>query len=223
MFQSFIVVVVVCLRWINCFDIGNEAKEPLFRMVADGYDPSKPNITVPFMAIYGGFYFPMGDQCEFSTQLALDRIAQRQVLKNYNLIIDMFDEQCDAALGVRMSVELMERAKTSYKDMPPLLIGPGCFDLLTVGHFVKHYNFISAVEHVPHTSMFQGSTMYSNAFSFSASLTSLYRGVPHFIKANRWNRVFLFSDSMPVWFQVSNPMLFHNQCLNLSLHSSKVP
>ena len=199
----FYLFATIAIEKVTSLHIGNEAKEPLFRMVADGYDPSKPNLTVPFLTIYGGFYFPMGDQCEFSTQLALDRIAQRNVLKNYNLIVDMFDEECNSALGVRMSVELMERAKTSYTDMPPLLVGPCCFDALMVGHFVKHYHFVSAVEHVPNTAIFNARSIYSNAFALSESLSSLYGGVPHFIKANGWNRVFLLSDSMPIWFQAS--------------------
>ena len=198
---NFVQVVVECqVRHLN---IGNEAKKPLMTLVGDGYDPSKPNITVPFLTIYGGYIFPMGDQCELSTQLALDRIAQRNVLKNYNFIIDMFDEKCDSALGVRMSVDLIERAKSSYQDMPPLLIGPGCFDALMVGHFVKHYHFVSAVEHVPNTAIYNARSIYSNAFILSGALSTLYGGVPHFIKANGWNRVFLLSDSLPIWFQVS--------------------
>ena len=105
--------------------------------------------------------------------------------------------------GVRMSLEIMERAKTSYTDMAPLLVGPGCFEILNVGHFIKYYNFVSAIEHVPNTAVFRARSIYSNAFTLSESLGSLYASVGYFIKANGWNRVFLLSDSMPIWNEVS--------------------
>ena len=188
---------------IKKIDIGNEANEPLFRLVSKGFDSSKPNLTVPFLTMHGGYIFPLGDQCQVSAQLAIDRISKQNLLKNYNLIIDMFDEQCNAALGIRLTVEIMEKAKSKYGTVPPFLIGPGCIDAPTVGHLVKHYDFVVATEHVPNTEMFKNRQMYSNAFVFSPSLSSLFATVPYFIKENGWNRVFLLSDSLSIWSQVS--------------------
>ena len=152
---------------------GNSAMEPVFKMVAQSFDPSKSNLTIPFTAMLGGYIFPLGDQCIVSSQLAVDRIAERNVLKNYNLIVDMFDEKCNAAVAVKLSIEVIEQAKSTYSDMPPLLIGSGCIGGLTVGHFMKHFNFVSVHEHVPNIAIVNERSMFSNAFLLSESLSSI--------------------------------------------------
>ena len=194
---------LVFLILVIYFKNANSAMEPEFKLVSKSFNHLKPNLTIPFMVMLGGFIFPLGDQCVLSSQLALDLIAERNVLKNYNLIVDMFDEKCNAPMAVRMSMEIIEQAKSSYSDMPPLLIGSGCFGGLKVGHFIKHFNFVNVHEHVPNIEIVNERSMFSNAFLLSESLSSIYGGVPHFIHANGWNRVFLLSDSLPLWFPVS--------------------
>ena len=181
---------------------GEEAKEPTRRIVAENFNISKPNLTIPHMLFYGGYVFPLGRLCDASTQIALNQISKRNILKNYNLIVDLFDEKCLPDLGVRMSLEIIKRANTTYKDMPPIMIGPGCFDALMVGHFIKHYHFVTGVEHTPESAIYFARHPYSNAFVFSPSLNSIYAALPHFIKANGWSRVFLLSDTLPFWTKV---------------------
>ena len=189
--------------WPSVIPIGQEAKAPTMRMIADNFNHSKPNLTIPFLALYGGFIFPLGDLCETSAQLALNKAAEKNVLKNYNLVIDVFDEKCDSALGIRLSVELFDRAKTTYKNMPPIILGPSCTASKRVGQFIKHFNFITGIEHTAHTIIFQEREAYRNSFVFSASPFSSFVALPHFIKANGWKNIFLLSDSLSLWIEVS--------------------
>ena len=183
--------------------IGHEATEPYRHMVAQNFDQAKPNLTIPLTAFVSGYVFPIGQLCETSIQIALDEISKQNVLKNYNLVIDLFDEQCDPALGVRLAVEIMNRAKTNYTDMPPLLIGPACVDATMIGQFVKNYNFVTAIHYTSISPIYYARQAYSNAFVISPSVDASYASLPHFIKANGWSKVYIFSDSMSFWLNVS--------------------
>ena len=158
--------------------------QPMRRIIPDEYDSSKPNLTVPFLASITGFGLPLGDFCIASTQIAVNHVRSKNILKNYNLIVELFDGRCEPALGVKAAIQLMQWSNAYHTDMPPVFLGPGCIDALLVGKFIKHYHFMSIVNTVPNTVFYEARHVFSNSFVSLQSLTSLYGALPHFIKAN---------------------------------------
>ena len=79
---------------------------------------------------------------EQGMKIAIDALAAKGVLSDFNVILDFFDEQCDHALGIRLTVELLNKAKTSNTNMVPIIIGPTCAEILFIQQYVKEYDFV---------------------------------------------------------------------------------
>ena len=214
MLASIRIVLLVLVAIVNdggCVSVTNQSNanpsstigKPLRRIVADQFDSSKPNLTIPFLASISGFILPIGELCEASAQIAVNQIAKKKVLKNYNLIVDLFDGRCDSTWGVKTSIQLMGRSENHYTDLPPILIGPGCIDSVLVGQFIKHYHFMTVAFAVPNTAIYEARQLFTNSFISIPSLMSLYGALPHFIKANGWKRIFIMTGPLSFWPPVS--------------------
>ena len=74
----------------------------------------------------------------------MDALERKGILSDFNLIVDFFDEQCDHALGIRLTTELLNKATKSNLNMLPILVGPTCAEVVFIQQYVKEYHFVHA-------------------------------------------------------------------------------
>ena len=116
-----------------------------------------------------GNIFPMGDIALEPIKMVVEIVNNRSdILPDYNIVIDIIDDQCDAAVGLDRtigpfflsgkrvfnetnrigqyrfpeSVEFLHQTATSFL-MPPVLAGPVCSSVcMVLGNLVPTFNTI---------------------------------------------------------------------------------
>ena len=119
-----------------------------------------------------GNIFPMGDIVLEPIKMVVDIVNNRSdILPDYNIVIDIIDDQCDAGVGLSRtigpfflsgkrvfnktnrigqyrfpeSVEFLHQTATSFL-MPPVLAGPVCSSVCRVlGNLVPTFNTIHVI------------------------------------------------------------------------------
>ena len=86
---------------VNIATLGREAEVPLFQ-IHGPIDPNKPNITMIASGTFGGNIYPMGSLYDQGIKIAVEALANKAILSDFNLIVNFYDEQCEDALGVRI-------------------------------------------------------------------------------------------------------------------------
>ena len=173
--------------------------------------------------VIGGYLYPIGPLYEHGMRIAIEALAGKGILNDFNVILDFFDEKCDHALGIRLTVELLEKAKTSNANVVPILVGPTCAEIVYIQQYVKNYDFIQASQNLLKltkyftsfllqvadtsviTSMFYDRSRFGSDFSLLPSFETNYEGVAAFIQHHGWTRVFLLSETFTFW----EPVSFH--------------
>ena len=148
---------------------------------------------------------PMGPVCTEGMKIALEKIEeQNRILPNYSIEFLMTDEQCTHSIGVKSVVNTMRNASEHNGNLLPLIVGPICGENGRTGEITKFFNFVTATDASIVAEAYNRQNKRFKSFHiFQHSVGSLYQAVPHFIRHNGWNRVFLLTEAIRYWENVS--------------------
>ena len=155
----------------------------------------------------------MGDMLETSLQIALNQLSQNQVLKNYNILLRAYDDECQEENAVRIAGSILRNSYAGTNSIVPIIIGPICYGINWVGLMVENTNFLSIADLNPSTFPFK------SVFQFRPYI-GVFQAIPSFLQALGWKKVYFLSETYTLWEQIEQAVTKDLNAYNISVGGS---
>ena len=162
----------------------------------------KQQLRVPLLVPIKGSINPLGDICTKSAEIAVKRInEQEKVLPNYDLVVDIIDDQCNKSKSLGIMMEELLDWKWRQVDSnggeiftPPLLMGSPCSSVTrSVGALVQHFGVIQATVGGVDSEL-NDPNSYPNFYRLFRSSSEIALLRVELSLSMGWNQVALLSD-----------------------------
>ena len=152
----------------------------------------------------------MGEILDVSLQIGLNQISTHGILKNYNVILQVYDDECKEAKTIEMTGRILRDSNEGTNSIVPVLLGPICFGINWAGLIVDNSNFLSVADLNP--SVFPFKYIYQ-----LRPYAGVFQAVPSFIKAMGWKKVFFLSETLKLYERIEKSVSKGLKSLNITV------